>query len=112
MKAILAMFAVVSLLGTTACGARQVDVQTGDAPQAQTSLTLTNNSTELVNVYVVTGGSDLFVGQVEANSTKTLAVQGVADGSVVSLRARPVGGGDGWRRDNVTLSGSTTWRVP
>lgn len=112
MRAMLAVFAMVSLLGTAACGPRQVNVETGAQPQSAMTLTVTNNSSQLVNVYVVTGGSDLYVGQVEPNSTKALQVSGVAEGSVVSLRARPVGGGDGWRKDNVALSSNTTWQVP
>lgn len=112
MKAILAALVAVALAGTAACGPRQVNVETGPQPATTTSLTVTNNSTSSVNVYVESGGAEIFVGEVAANSTQTLPVQGVADGSVVTLRARPAGGTGGWSRANVTLSGNTTWRVP
>jgi hypothetical protein len=109
MKAILAVCFV--LLAVTGCS-RRVEVQTGPQPTSEVALRVTNNSNQAVNVYVVTGGTDIFVGQVSANSTQLLNVAGVASGTVVSLRARPVSGGDGWRRDNVSLSGETTWQVP
>ena len=112
MRAFLAITAMVSLLAAAACGPRKVEVQTGPQPQSTTSLTVTNNSAQQVNVYVVSGGSEIFVGQVDPNSTRMLSVSGVASGSVVSLVARPVGGTGGWRRDDVTLSGNTTWTVP
>jgi hypothetical protein len=112
MRALLAMTAVVSLLGAVACGPRKVEVNTGPQPQSTASLTVTNNTTQQVNVYVVTGGTEVFVGEVDPNSTRALSVSGVAAGSVVSLVARPVGGTGGWRRDDVSLSGNTTWSVP
>ena len=109
MKAILA---VLMLAFVTACGPRRVEVQTGTPTQSSLSLTVTNNANRAVNVYVVSGGQDIFVGQVSANSTQTLSVSGVAAGSTVSLRARPVDGGDGWRKDNVVLAGTYAWQVP
>ncbi|MDQ3698207.1 MAG: hypothetical protein M3373_09305 [Gemmatimonadota bacterium] len=112
MKAIFAVATMASLLGAAACGPRQVDVTTGTAPQSQTSVTVTNNSAQQVNVYVETAGTELFVGQVDANNTRTLTVSGVADGTTVTLRARPVGSATGWSRPNVTLSGNVTWTVP
>ena len=107
-----AIFAVLFVLLTVAGCSRRVEVQTGPQPASEVALSVTNNSSQAVNVYVVTGGTDIFVGQVTANSTQLLNVAGVASGTVVTLRARPVSGGDGWRRDNVTLSGTTTWQVP
>jgi hypothetical protein len=112
MRAILAVLATAALLGAAACGPRQVDVETGATPDAaSTSLTVTNNSAQQVNIYVETGGTELFVGQVAPNSTQTLTVSGVAAGASVTLRARPVGQTTGWSR-NVTLSGNTSWTVP
>ena len=109
-----AILAVLMLACVTACGPRRVEVQTGTQTVTSLNLTVTNNATRAVNVYVVSGGQDIFVGQVGANSTQTLSVSGVAAGSTVSLRARPVDdpGGSGWRKDNVVLSGATTWQVP
>jgi hypothetical protein len=106
-----AIFAVLMLLTVAACS-RRVEVQTAPTPVSEVSLHVTNNSNQAVNVYVTTGGTDIFVGQVSANTTQQLNVAGVASGTVVTLRARPVTGGDGWRKDNVTLSGMYAWQVP
>jgi hypothetical protein len=47
------------------------------------SLNVSNTLSQDVNVYVTSGGTDILVGQVAANSTKALAVNGVAEGSTV-----------------------------
>ncbi|MBC7790687.1 MAG: hypothetical protein H7Z74_12125 [Anaerolineae bacterium] len=109
MKALAAvlMFALV-----TACGQRQVDVETGPQQASTMSLAVTNNANQAVNVYVVSGGNPIFVGQVSGNSTQTLSVSGVASGSVVSLQARTTDGTKTYTKDNVTLSGSYAWPVP
>jgi hypothetical protein len=108
----LAVLAIAVLSAAAACGPRRVEVQTGAQPQSATTLTVTNNSNDQVNVYVESGGTEILVGTVDANSTRTLSVQGVATGSVVTLRARPIGGSTSYSRSNVTLSGNVTWRVP
>ena len=107
-----AFFAVFALVVAAACGPRQVDVTSG-APttQSQMSLTVTNNETQPIQVYVVQGGNPMFVKQVAARSTETLTVSGVAPGSAVTLRATRADGSRTWNKD-VTLTDSYNWVVP
>ncbi len=112
------MRAIVAILGTAAllaaCGPRKVEVAAEPAAsqQNQVSLHVTNNANQAVNVYVVTGGNPIFVGQVSANSTQHLTVAGVAAGSVVTLRATTTDGARTYTKDNVALSGQYAWQVP
>ena len=113
MRAIVAILTTAALVA--ACGPRRVEVQTEPAAasqQNQVSLHVTNNANRAVNVYVVSGGNPIFVGQVSANSTQHLNVAGVAAGSVVTLRATTTDGGRTYTKDNVALSGSYAWQVP
>ena len=105
------------VLLAAACTGRQVEVRTGPegagAVEAAASLRITNSSTQAVNVYVVTDGREAFVGQVAAQSTQLLTVQGVDAGATVTLRAREVDGRRTYERANVALSaGVFEWRVP
>ena len=114
MRAI-ATLALVAL--AAACTGRQVEVRTGPdaagAVESAVSLRVTNSLAQAVNVYVVTEGREAFVGQVAANSTQLLTVQGVAAGSTVQLRAREVDGRRTYDRNDVALSaGVFEWRVP
>ena len=107
-----AFLAVVALVVTAACGPRQVDVSSGaSTTQSQISLTVTNNETQPIQVYVVQGGNPMFVKQVAARSTETVSVPGVAAGSSVTLRATRADGSKTYNKD-VTLSGSYNWVVP
>ena len=109
MRALLAVFA---LAATVACGSRQVDVSSGSpSSQSQLSLTVTNNETQPVSVYVVQGGNPMFVKEVAARSTETVSVPGVAAGSSVTLRAVRADGSRTYNKD-VTLTGSYNWTVP
>lgn len=111
MKALLAaaMVAVVA-----ACGPRQVEVRS--APEsstvAESTISMTNNLNETVNVYVRSGGTDTFVGTVGPKTSAQLPVRGVAAGSVVTLKATAQSGEPTYTRDNVTLSGMFAWTVP
>ena len=109
MKVILAV--ALLMVGAVACG-RRVEVQTGAPPASGVSLQVTNNVGQPVNVYVTSGGNELFLGQVAPNSTQLLSVSGVASGSSVTLRARTADGAETYTRENVTLSGTFTWQVP
>lgn len=105
--------AVLVAATLAACGPRQVEVTTGARPAvAEVGVRVTNNLTQGVNVYVVSGGSDMFLRQVAANSTETLEVRGVADGSTVTLRATTVDGSRTYTKENVVLSGTYVWQVP
>ncbi len=97
---------------TTACGKRQVNVVTGSQPATEVALSVTNNLAKAVNVYVINGGTEIFLKQVAAKSTDRMNVPNVAAGTTVKLRATPVDGGDSYTRDNVTLSGLYEWQVP
>ena len=113
----LAPLATLALLALApACTGRQVEVRTGpEAPatQGSVSVRVTNSLTQAVNVYVVTGGVETFVTQVPAQGSQTAAVQGVAPGATVTLRARQVDGSRTYERANVVLtSGVFDWRVP
>ena len=111
MRAIPIVFAGV-LAFAAACGPRQVEVRTAPTQAAEVAIHFTNNLSKAVNVYVNAGGSDQFIRQVNANSTEHLAVPGVAAGTVVTLKATPVDGSNGYARSNVTMTDMVTWRVP
>ena len=109
-------FATLLLALTVACTGRQVEVGTGpaaaEAPESAAQIRVTNSLAQAVNVYVVNGSSEMFVGQVGAQATQQLAVQGVTSGTSVTLRARDVDGRNVYERTNVVLSGIYEWRVP
>ena len=106
----------LTILATTACGTmmggRQVEVTTGAEAAADAGIHMTNNLTQAVNVYVVTGGTDVFLKQVSANSTEHIPVRGVAAGSTVTLKATTVDGQRTYTRSNVTMTSMFEWRVP
>ena len=103
---------ILALAVVAACGPRQVDVSTGasTSTQSQPSLTVTNNYTQPVQVYVVQGGNPMFLREVAARATQTMSVPGIATGSSVTLRAtRP----DGTNTERtITLSSSYNWTIP
>lgn len=107
-----ALLAILLVIVVGACASRKVEVGTGAAPVSGVSLNVSNTLSQAVNVYVTSGGTDILVGQVAANSTHALAVKGVAEGSSVSLKAVTVDGTRTYTRDNVVLSGSYPWTLP
>ena len=100
----------------TACGPRQVEVRTAPQPVDTTgapSVQLTNNLSQAVNVYVtVSGGTELFLRQVPANTVEKVAVNGVANGSTVSFKAVTVDGSRTYQSRSAPLSASFVWSVP
>ena len=103
----------LSMLALAACGGgRQVEVRTGPEPASEVAIHLTNNLSQPVNVYVISGTSDIFVKQVGSNSVEHLPIQGVAAGSTVNLRAVTVDGTRTYTRNNVVLSSMYEWRLP
>jgi hypothetical protein len=110
------VIAIALLALSAACTGRQVEVGTGPVTQGAQSapaLRVTNSLAQAVNVYVVMGSGEMFVGQVAAQSAQQLTVQGVPPGASVTLRARGVDGRDVYERANVSLgSGVFEWRVP
>ena len=99
-------------LAATGCAGRQVEVTTGPQPAADVSVRLTNNLSQAVNVYVTTGGTDVFLKQVSANSVEVMPVVGIPAGTTVILKARTVDGTRTYTRDNVQLATNYDWRVP
>ena len=105
----------VALAVTVACGPRQVEVRTAPETTTQGSPTvqLTNNLSQAVNVYVtVTGGSELFLRQVPANTVEKLPVNGVASGSTVAFKAVTVDGSRTYQSRSAPLSPMFLWSVP
>jgi hypothetical protein len=95
-----------------ACGPRQVEVRTAPAQSAEVAIHFTNNLSKAVNVYVNSGGSDLFVRQVQANTTEHLPVPGIKSGTVVTLKASPVDGSTTYSRSGITMTEMVSWQVP
>jgi hypothetical protein len=100
----------------TACGPRQVEVRTAPT-RADTagvpSVQLTNNLSQAVNVYVnVSGGTELFLRQVPANTVEKVTVSGVASGSTVSFKAVTVDGSRTYQSRSAALSPVFVWSVP
>lgn len=106
------MLAMLMLVAVGAC-ARKAEVRTApEAVSSGVSIHMTNNLNQPVNVYVTTGGTDLFVAQVPANTTQHLPVQGVAAGSTVTLKAVTLDNSQTYRKDNVIMNGMYAWQVP
>src|SRR5438105_5238564 len=84
------------LLLVAACGPRQVEVRTAPTQTAAVAIQFTNNLSKTVNVYVNSGGTDLFIRQVSANTTDHLPVPGISAGTVVTLKATPIDGSPGY----------------
>ena len=103
---------VAVLLLAAACGPRQVEVRSAPTQQTEVAIHFTNNLSKAVNVYVNAGQSDLFVRQVGPNQTAHLPVPGIAAGTRVTLKARPVDGSAGYERAGITMTDMTTWRIP
>ena len=110
MKLLLASLALI--ISTSACGPRQVEVTTGAQPAADVSIRLTNNLTQAVNLYVTSGGTDVFLKQIGANSVEVVPVRGLSAGTTVTLKARTVDGTRTYSRDNIYLAANYEWRVP
>jgi hypothetical protein len=102
----------VLITAATACAGRQVEVTTGAEPAADVGIHLTNNLSQAVNVYVTTGGTDMLLKQVAANSTEHLPVRGIAAGTNVTLKAVTVDGTRTYTRKDVTLTTMYEWQVP
>lgn len=103
---------IAALITLGACAGRQVEVTTGPEPAADVGIHLTNNLSQAVNVYVTTGGTDMLLKQVAANSTEHLPVRGIAAGTNVTLKAVTVDGTRTYTRKDVTLTTMYEWRVP
>ena|SRR5436190_16642513 len=106
------LLAAVAVLSLSACGPRQVEVRTAPSQSAEVAIDFTNDLSQSVQVFVNTGGSDMFVRQVAAKTTEHLPVPGVSVGTKATLKATPVDGSNGYLKNGVTMTGSVMWRVP
>ena len=109
------LFAAVMLAAAAACGPRQVEVRTAPtSAQNEPAIHFTNNLGQAVNVYVTSGGTDLFLQQVNANTTAQLPVRGIASGTTVQLKAVTVDGTRTYQppNRNVVLTGTYNWTIP
>lgn len=112
-RPVLALLVALLAGAAGACGPRQVQVSTGEAQAAESSIELTNNLAQAVNVYVrATTGSEIFLRQVPARTTESIPVRGVPAGTSVQLRAAPVDGSVSYSREDVVLGRGIAWRVP
>ncbi len=102
----------LSMLALAACGPRTVEVKTGPEPTADVALHVTNNLSQPVNVYVVSGANDIFLKQVASNRVEHIPVSGIAAGSTVNLRAVTADGTRTYTKSNITLSSMYEWRLP
>ena len=103
----------VALAGVTACGGRQVEVRTAPSVSSEQAVQVTNNLSQAVNVYATpSGGSELFLRQVPANTVEKVPVQGVAAGSNVVFKAVTVDGSRTYQSRSVALTGLYVWSVP
>jgi hypothetical protein len=100
------------LVFVAACGPRQVEVRTAPTQSSEVAIHFTNNLSKAVNVYVNSGGSDLFIRQVSANTTEHLPVPGISAGTSVTLKATPIDGSTGYVKTGVTMTEMISWRVP
>jgi len=104
------------LVAAVACGPRQVEVRTAPTTPATAtpSVQLTNNLSQAVNVYVVSGGGgELFLRQVPANTAETVPVSGLATGSPVTFKAVTVDGSRTYQSRTAPLSAAAfLWSVP
>ena len=94
-----------------ACAPRAVEVRTAvDRPEV--TLALANDTDRAVNVYVVVGGTELFLRQVAARSTVALPVRGVTSGSTVTLKAVSMDGKQRYEQKGVVATGTVRWALP
>lgn len=103
---------LILVASSVGCGPRQVSVETAPRTGAEVTIRFTNADNSAVNVYVVNQGTDLFLKQVAANTTEDLPVPGVSSGTQVRLKATRTDGSRTYTSDPLSLTTSTTWRVP
>lgn len=107
-------FALVAVTAVAACH-RKVDTTSTPAkePAGPTyTLTVTNNLTKSVNVYVTNGGVDTFLRQVQPTSTEQVPVKGIPANTPVTLKATTSDGSSTYTKANVSLANNYTWVVP
>ena len=108
-----AVLYVLAFAAATACGGRQVEVRTAPPVASEQAVQVTNNLSQAVNVYVTpSGGQELFLRQVPANTVERVPVQGVASGAMVIFKSVTVDGSRTYQSRNVALTGMFVWSIP
>ncbi|MEP6620692.1 MAG: hypothetical protein ABJE47_15310 [bacterium] len=100
-----------------ACGGPPVEVRSAPTPAPgavqESAVTVTNNLSQGVNVYVTaTGSTELFLRQIPANTVEKIAVQGIASGAMVKFKAVTVDGSRTYESRSVALKGIFPWSLP
>ena len=97
----------------TACGGRTAEVRTAPTVVSDQSVQVTNNLSQAVNIYATpSGGTELFLRQVPANTVEKVPVQGVSSGTKVTFKAVTVDGSRTYQSRDVALAGLYVWSVP
>jgi hypothetical protein len=102
---------VAALAITLGCGGRSIVVQNPPAPTA-ISITIANSLAQPVNVYVTGTEAEVFLSQVGANATASVAVRNIPPGTMIKLRAVTRDGSRTYMREGVELRDGYEWRVP
>lgn len=95
-----------------ACGPRRVEVRTAADLPPESAVLVENTLAQAVNVYVISGGNELFLRQVGPGRTLRLPVRGIPGGRLVTLRATTRDGAHTYNREGVMLDGTLSWRLP
>jgi hypothetical protein len=107
-----ALFAL-AFAAATACGGRAVEVRTAPTTVTEMSVQVTNNLSQAANIYATpSGGTELFLRQVPANTVEKVPVQGIANGTKVTFKAVTVDGSRTYQSRDVALTGLYVWSVP
>ena len=105
--------AALVVAAVTACGGRTAEVRTAPTATSDQSVQVTNNLSQAVNIYTTpTGGTELFLRQVPANTVEKVPVQGIANGTKVTFKAVTVDGSRTYQSRDVSLTGLYVWSVP
>src|SRR5476649_1446487 len=103
MKSFRAAVLAFAVVGAVACGGPP-EVRSAPVPQGQGELVvaLTNSLSQAVNIYVTpTGGTELFLRQVAANTVERVPVQGVSRGTNVIFKAVTIDGSRTYQSRNI-----------
>ncbi len=105
------MILVAALAITLGCGGRSIVVQNPPAPSA-ISIKITNSLTQPVNVYVTGTEAEVFLSQIGASASTSVAVRNIPAGTTIKLRAVTRDGSRTYMREGVELRDGYEWRVP
>jgi hypothetical protein len=102
---------LAALAFTLGCGGRSIVVQ-NPPPQSAVSIRIVNGLAQPVNVYVTGTEAEIFLSQVAANATSSVAVRNITPGTTIKLRAVTRDGSRTYMREGIELRDGYEWRVP